>query len=139
MVLEGVEINKSLGYLKNVFRILGGAEDSKSAGAHKKKKDVVVYRGNMLTELMQDSLGGASRTLMFVNVGPAQSNVDESIDSLRYGGYVNNISNEIATADADYTQEIHNLKVVIDKYKDAYGDIEHEDDGADHAAHLAGH
>ena len=116
MVKEGVEINKSLGYLKNVFRILGGAHASS-------KKDVVVYRGNMLTELMQDSLGGASRTLMFVNVGPAQSNVEESIDSLKYGGFVNNISNDIATADADYTEEIHKLKVKLQKYTDTYGEL----------------
>lgn len=116
MLDEGVAINESLRMLKNVFRILGDAEAAEKAakeqGGKKKRKgkDLVQYRGNMLTELMQDSLGGQARTLMFVNVGPAQSNVVESIDSLTYGNYVNNISNELATKDSDFTEQIRLLE-----------------------------
>jgi len=34
--------------------------------------------------LMSDSLGGNAKTLMFVNVSPAESNLDESYNSLMY-------------------------------------------------------
>lgn len=119
MVQEGVAINQSLQQLKNVFRILGSNESQTS-----KKKEIVVYRGNTLTELMQDSLGGAARTLMFVNVGPAQSNVEESLDSLRYSTYVNNIKNEIAGADADFSEEKAKLEAIIAAYKAKFGEIE---------------
>jgi predicted nucleic acid-binding Zn-ribbon protein len=92
MLEEGTAINESLRMLKNVFRVLGtpAASDSK-----KGNKELVQYRGNMLTELMQDSLGGNARTLMFVNVGPAASNTSESMDSLSYGDLVKNITNEV--------------------------------------------
>ncbi len=50
MVEEGVAINESLRMLKNVFRILGEANKPLAKG---QKAEVVQYRGNMLTELMQ--------------------------------------------------------------------------------------
>jgi len=34
----------------------------------------VPYRDNKLTQLMRDSIGGNSKTLMFVNVSPADYN-----------------------------------------------------------------
>ena len=36
------------------------------------------YRNHVLTELMSDSLGGTAKTLMFVNVSPADYNSNES-------------------------------------------------------------
>jgi chromosome segregation ATPase len=131
MVKEGVKINESLAALKNVFRILGGAEekDSKAnaekAGKEAKKvnKTLVQYRGNALTELMQDSLGGKARTLMFVNVGPAEDSTAESLDSLTYGTYVNNIRNEVATADQDFLAQIANLERQLKGYKEKFGEI----------------
>lgn len=66
MMEEGVAINESLRMLKNIFRILGTQHLPVPKG---QKPEIVQYRGNMLTELMQDSLGGSAKTLMFVNVG----------------------------------------------------------------------
>ena len=120
MLEEGVAINESLRMLKNVFRTLGTAHQPVQKGA---KAELVQYRGNMLTELMQDSLGGAAKTLMFVNVGPAASNVSESIDSLQYGDFVKNITNDKASADEDYTEQIRRLKEQLQAYKDKYGEI----------------
>ena len=120
MLEEGVAINESLRMLKNVFRILGSAHLPLAKGA---KAEIVQYRGNMLTELMQDSLGGNAKTLMFVNVGPAASNISESIDSLQYGDCVKNITNDKATADEDYTEQIRRLKETLQLYKDKYGEI----------------
>ena len=47
-------------------------------------------RNSKLTRLLQDSLGGNSKTLMFANVGPANYNYEETISTLRWavGGYV---------------------------------------------------
>jgi hypothetical protein len=44
----------------------------------------VPYRNSKLTNLLQDSLGGNSKTLMFVNVGPAESNCSETKCSLEF-------------------------------------------------------
>ena len=118
MMTEGVAINESLRMLKNVFRILGTQNQPLSKG---QKPEVVQYRGNMLTELMQDSLGGAAKTLMFVNVGPAASNISESIDSLQYGDYVKNITNEKASADEDFTEQIRRLKEQLEAYEAKFG------------------
>merc|ERR1712032_640812 len=44
----------------------------------------VPYKNHKLTQLMQDALGGTSKTLMFVNCSPASSNLEESQMSLKY-------------------------------------------------------
>ena len=40
------------------------------------------FRNSKLTMLLQDSLGGNAKTLVFVNVTPASFNVEESLVSL---------------------------------------------------------
>jgi kinesin family member C2/C3 len=120
MMEEGVAINESLRMLKNVFRILGTAHLPVPKG---QKAELVQYRGNMLTELMQDSLGGSAKTLMFVNIGPAASNSSESIDSLSYGDFVKNITNDRPTAEEDFTEQIRRMKECIQQYKDRFGEL----------------
>lgn len=44
--------------------------------------------------LMSDSLGGTAKTLMFVNVSPADYNREESLMSLNYASRVKLITNE---------------------------------------------
>merc|ERR1719468_960829 len=72
MQKEAIEINKSLTALGDVIEAL--TKDAK----------VVPYRNHKLTQLMQDSLGGTAKTLMFVNCSPANSNMDETLMSLKY-------------------------------------------------------
>jgi hypothetical protein len=119
MLEEGVAINESLRMLKNVFRILGQQHLPVGKG---KQAELVQYRGNMLTELMQDSLGGQAKTLMFVNVGPAASNISESLDSLGYGDLVKNITNEKVEADEDYLEQIRKLKEMVASYRTRLGE-----------------
>ena len=57
------------------------------------KSSHVPYRNSKLTRLLQDSLGGNSRTLMFANIGPAEYNYDESLSTLRYASRAKNIKN----------------------------------------------
>jgi hypothetical protein len=72
---------------------------------------------------MQDSLGGQAKTLMFVNVGPAASNVSESLDSLGYGDLVKNITNEKAGPDEDLSEQVRRLKEMVGLYKDKFGEL----------------
>lgn len=44
--------------------------------------------------LMSDSIGGNAKTLMFVNVSPADGNLDESQNSLTYATRVRTIKND---------------------------------------------
>lgn len=44
----------------------------------------IPYRDNLLTRVMQDSLGGNAKTLMFVNCSPSIYNKDETKNSLEY-------------------------------------------------------
>ena len=48
---------------------------------------------------MKDSLGGNSKTLMFVNVSPADYNSSESDYSLRFGNRVKMIQNDVTKND----------------------------------------
>ena len=83
---EALAINKSLSALGNVISALGDE-------GHKGKKKHIPYRDNKLTMLMKDSLGGNAKTLMFVNVSPADYNADETNTSLTYAKRVKNIKN----------------------------------------------
>lgn len=79
---EASKINLSLSTLGNVISAL---VDGKSTH--------VPYRNSKLTRLLQDSLGGNSKTIMCANVGPAEYNYDETISTLRYANRAKNIKN----------------------------------------------
>ncbi|CAK0838622.1 unnamed protein product [Prorocentrum cordatum] len=81
---EAIEINKSLTALGDVIS---------SLTQQQKKGNVIPYRNHKLTQLMQDSLGGSAKTLMFVNCSPASSNMDETHMSLKYATRAKNITN----------------------------------------------
>merc|ERR1711920_861574 len=78
---EAIEINKSLTALGDVIEALT------------KKQKQVPYRNHKLTQLMQDSLGGSAKTLMFVNCSPANSNADETLMALKYAQRAKKITN----------------------------------------------
>lgn len=82
---EGIDINKGLLVLGNVISALG---DPKKAG-----KSFVPYRDSKLTRLLKGSLGGNHKTLMIACVSPSSSNLDESLNCLRYANRAKNIQN----------------------------------------------
>lgn len=54
----------------------------------------VPYRDSKLTKLLNDSLGGNTRTVMIANIGPGQRNYDETLNTLRYANQAKNIKNK---------------------------------------------
>jgi len=77
---ESMAINKSLSALGTVIASLAANEKH------------VPYRDSKLTYLLQDSLGGNSKTLMFVNCGPAQSNCAETVNSLNFASRAKSVA-----------------------------------------------
>ncbi|XP_070773568.1 kinesin family member 4 isoform X1 [Enoplosus armatus] len=82
---EGISINRGLLSLGNVISALGDES---------KKNPFVPYRDSKLTRLLQDSLGGNSHTLMIACVSPADSNMEETINTLRYADRARKIKNK---------------------------------------------
>merc|ERR1711871_1067138 len=54
----------------------------------------IPYRDSKLTRLLQDSLGGNTKTCMCANCGPADYNYDETLSTLRYANRAKNIKNK---------------------------------------------
>ena len=65
----------------------------------------------MWLQVMSDSLGGNAKTLMFVNISPADYNCEETQTSLVYASRVKLITNQ-AKASKD-TAEVARLRKVI--------------------------
>mmetsp|Transcript_20578 Transcript_20578/g.50748 ORF Transcript_20578/g.50748 Transcript_20578/m.50748 type:complete len:227 (+) Transcript_20578:1-681(+) len=89
---ESMAINKSLTTLGTVVAALAGGEKH------------IPYRDSKLTYLLQDSLGGNSKTLMFVNVSPAQYNVKETINSLNFASRAKTVALGKATKNRETAQ-----------------------------------
>ncbi|KAF1318511.1 Kinesin-like protein, partial [Globisporangium splendens] len=77
---EAQNINRSLSALGDVIAALGA--NSKH----------VPYRNSKLTFLLQDSLSGNSKVLMFVNVSPVQWNAWETLCSLNFASRCRNVA-----------------------------------------------
>ena len=75
---EGCAINKSLTVLGTCISVLA----DKAMG--KGKKDVVPFRDSALTRILQNALGGNSKTIMICAISPASINYEESVSTLRY-------------------------------------------------------
>ncbi|XP_078607912.1 chromosome-associated kinesin KIF4A-like [Branchiostoma floridae x Branchiostoma japonicum] len=101
---EGVSINKGLLSLGNVISALG--DDSRG-------QKHVPYRDSKLTRLLQDSLGGNSHTVMIACVSPADSNLEETINTLRYADRARKIKNKPVVNRDPQTAELLRLKQMV--------------------------
>lgn len=79
---EATKINLSLSVLGNVISAL---VDGKSSH--------IPYRNSKLTRLLQDSLGGNSKTVMCATISSSETNYVETISTLRYAGRAKSIQN----------------------------------------------
>jgi hypothetical protein len=84
-------INKSLSALGNVMEALD------------RKASHVPFRDSKLTYMLQDSLGGNSRTMMVVTVNPTDNSYDESVHALQFATRVRRI--QIGSAKRNVTSK----------------------------------
>lgn len=77
----------------------------------------IPYRDSKLTRLLQDSLGGNTKTIMIANIGPSSNSFDETICTLRYAYAAKRIKNKPKVNEdpkdaliRQYQEEIENLK-----------------------------
>ncbi|KAM7287807.1 kinesin-like protein KIF17 [Ixodes scapularis] len=106
---EATKINLSLSALGNVISAL---VDGRSKH--------IPYRDSKLTRLLQDSLGGNTRTLMLACLSPADSNYDETLSTLRYANRAKNIQNRPCVNEdpkdallREYREELERLKQLL--------------------------
>lgn len=104
---EAQSINKSLSALGDVISALS------SDCQH------IPYRNHKLTMLMSDSLGGNAKTLMFVNISPAESNLDETYNSLTYASRVRSIVNDPSKNVS--SKEVARLKKLVAYWREQAG------------------
>ncbi|XP_075337318.1 kinesin-like protein KIF3A isoform X2 [Odontesthes bonariensis] len=133
---EATKINLSLSTLGNVISAL---VDGKSTH--------VPYRNSKLTRLLQDSLGGNSKTMMCANIGPADYNYDETISTLRYANRAKNIKNKARINEdpkdallRQFQKEIEELKKKLEEGEEISGSegsgSEEMDEGDDEGAEV---
>eukprot|EP00002_Diphylleia_rotans_P034349 TRINITY_DN7368_c0_g2_i2.p1 TRINITY_DN7368_c0_g2~~TRINITY_DN7368_c0_g2_i2.p1 ORF type:complete len:836 (+),score=169.73 TRINITY_DN7368_c0_g2_i2:118-2625(+) len=101
---EGAAINLSLTMLGNVITAL--AEKSNNP----KKKVHIPYRESKLTQILQDALGGNSKTIMVAALSPADINYEETLSTLRYADRAKQIKNKAVVNVDPQELLIKNLK-----------------------------
>ena len=101
---EGCNINKSLLILGNVINTLA----DKALG---KKKDVLPpYRDSALTRILQNALGGNSKTVMICALSPASINYEETLSTLRYADRAKKIQNKAVINESEHDKVVRLLK-----------------------------
>ncbi|PWA57974.1 hypothetical protein CTI12_AA404000 [Artemisia annua] len=106
---EAQHINKSLSALGDVIFAL----------AHKSQH--VPYRNSKLTQVLQSSLGGQAKTLMFVQLNPDVESFSETISTLKFAERVSGVelgaarSNKEGRGVRELMEQVANLKDALTK------------------------
>ena len=107
---EATKINMSLSALGNVISALVDGRHSH-----------IPYRDSKLTRLLQDSLGGNTKTVMIAAISPADYNLDETLSTLRYASRAKAIKNKPRVNEdpkdallKQYEDEIKRLKAMLE-------------------------
>jgi kinesin family protein 5 len=98
---EAKKINKSLSALGMVINSL---TDGKSTH--------IPYRDSKLTRILQESLGGNSRTTLIINCSPSSYNDAETLSTLRFGTRAKSIKNK---ARVNAEMSVTELKIMLKK------------------------
>uniref|UniRef100_A0A8C1QEE9 Kinesin-like protein n=1 Tax=Cyprinus carpio TaxID=7962 RepID=A0A8C1QEE9_CYPCA len=114
---EAGNINQSLLTLGRVIKALV------ERGPH------VPYRESKLTRILQDSLGGRTKTSIIATVSPASVNLEETLSTLDYANRAKSIMNKPEvnqkltkrTLIKEYTEEIERLKRDLAATRDKHG------------------
>lgn len=106
---EAQHINKSLSALGDVISALA------------QKSTHIPYRNSKLTQVLQESLGGHAKTLMFVHITPEVNAIGETISTLKFAERVASIelgaaqSNKETGEIRELKEEISHLKLALEK------------------------
>eukprot|EP00064_Thunnus_orientalis_P022887 superscaffoldBa00008134_g23108 len=93
------------------------------------KRPHIPYRESKLTRILQDSLGGRTKTSIIATVSPSSSNLEETLSTLEYASRAKNIMNKPEvnqkltkrTLIKEYTEEIERLKRDLAAARDKNG------------------
>ena len=95
---EMININQSLITLGIVINDL----------ASKKKKKHIPYRNSKLTYLLNDSLGGNTKTFLIATISPSDSNFDETLSTLKFADRAHSVMAKISPSDVNISDNYTN-------------------------------
>lgn len=116
---EGISINRGLLALGNVVSALAtrSMRSTAAAGSSEAISHIhVPYRESKLTRLLKDSLGGNGMTVMLACVSPADCNVEETLNTLRFASRASAIVNSarVNHSVSDSTDTVALLREVVE-------------------------
>ncbi|XP_059659585.1 kinesin-like protein KIN-14I isoform X2 [Cornus florida] len=121
---EAQHINKSLSALGDVISSLA------------QKNSHVPYRNSKLTQLLQDSLGGQAKTLMFVHISPESDALGETISTLKFAERVATVELGAARINKDSAdvkelkEQIASLRAALTRKEGAMEPMQHAVSGS---------
>lgn len=98
--------------LGQVIKVLAEKASGKAQG------EVVPYRNSSLTRMLQNALGGNSKTIMICAISPAFMNYEETLSTLRYADNAKKIKNSAVINESPSDRMIRELKAENMKLKE---------------------
>ena len=121
---EGAMINQSLSSLGEVISKLADRAVAAAKFAARfpdrtyKPKGMIPYRNSKLTRVLQQSLGGNSKTVMLAAISPSSDNHTETLSTLRYASRASKIRNVPVVNESPNEALIRALREEVRRLKD---------------------